>query len=610
MQLRNNVKFSFFNQLMRFQKHAGIGIYLVFSLSFFASLAEGFGIILLLPIIELISTGTESSPPSPNITDLSLQLISIFKNLFGENIGVGKFLVIASTCFALKGVLNFLSLYLNAKQRGKLLLNLKKALFGAFNKMGYPYYQEKDVGYFTNILTEQTSRYSKSFSGLTLTVSLMLQALTYVSLAFFVAWSFGAFTFVVGLLLYLSFKRFNEYVKRLSTLSAAESNRLAKLSIQAMSSFKYLSATNKFETLKPKILTSAVAYAKLYIKTGQASAFTQSIREPISVSLILLIVYSQLVYFEQKLAPILISIAMFHRCMGVLLGMQISWQATLEHSGSIGLVESELARATSDRTGNVGTKNITFCDSIKIKDVSFTYQGSKCPAIESLNLTIPFGHAIGLVGASGSGKTTILDLLISIYKPTSGMIQIDNIAIDTIDIGHWKSNTGYVSQENVIFDDTIANNISLWSGDHHKEPELFAKIKTAAVQANILDWVQELPIGFDTIVGERGGKLSGGQKQRLFIARELFKNPKLLIMDEATSALDQFSEKRVQDTIRDLKGQTTIVMSTHRWKSIKNLDMICVVDKGKIKYTIDQTGAKISRSSKSRDSQILAKYLV
>ena len=167
-------------------------------------------------------------------------------------------------------------------------------------------------------------------------------------------------------------------------------------------------------------------------------------------------------------------------------------------------------------------------------------------------------------------------------KPTEGDLFIDDINGNEIDNASWRKQIGYVSQEAIIFDDTIANNICLLVGDLENDPDLSSKIISAAKKANLHQFIETLPEGYSTQVGDRGIKLSGGQRQRLFIARELFRKPNLLILDEATSALDSESEKAIQKSIDDLKGKMTIIIIAHRLSTITNVDTIYVLNKGAI----------------------------
>jgi ABC-type multidrug transport system fused ATPase/permease subunit len=202
--------------------------------------------------------------------------------------------------------------------------------------------------------------------------------------------------------------------------------------------------------------------------------------------------------------------------------------------------------------------------------------------LHEVALSIPARSTVALVGPSGAGKSTLVDLLCLLLRPRSGQLLIDGVPAEELNVASWRRQIGYVSQETVVFDDTIANNICLWKGDVGGDPELFEHIREAARRAHIDDFVETLPDGYQTRVGDRGVRLSGGQRQRLFIARELFKNPQLLILDEATSALDSESERAIRASIDALRGRMTVVIIAHRLSTIRNVDRVYVLERGRV----------------------------
>ncbi len=216
-----------------------------------------------------------------------------------------------------------------------------------------------------------------------------------------------------------------------------------------------------------------------------------------------------------------------------------------------------------------------FQKQIELKNVHFAY-GEK-DVLSNINLTINKGEMIALVGASGSGKTTLADLLARFYDISQGSICIDGTDIRDMNQLDLRGLIGIVSQESVLFNDTIKNNLLVG-----KEQATENEIMNAAKAAYAHDFIIEMPMAYDTVVGERGGKLSGGQRQRISIARALLKNPELLILDEATSALDSESEKAVQMALEVLMKNRTSVVIAHRLSTIKNADKIIVLDKGQI----------------------------
>jgi subfamily B ATP-binding cassette protein MsbA len=211
---------------------------------------------------------------------------------------------------------------------------------------------------------------------------------------------------------------------------------------------------------------------------------------------------------------------------------------------------------------------------------------------------------IAFVGESGAGKSTLIDTLTLLLKPKSGNVYIDGIDSTEIEKCSWRSQIGYVSQETVVFDDTVANNICLWKGDYQTDENVKKRVHEAAKRAYADEFIKNLGNGYHTVVGDRGVRLSGGQRQRLFIARELFKNPNLLILDEATSSLDTESERYIQKSIDELKGSITVVIIAHRLSTIKNSDLIYVLEKGSIIES--GTYDELSLDRESRFAQMVA----
>jgi len=220
---------------------------------------------------------------------------------------------------------------------------------------------------------------------------------------------------------------------------------------------------------------------------------------------------------------------------------------------------------------------------IEFKGVSFVYANSDSGDIAQreilagISLKVKKGEVIAIVGPSGSGKTTLVDLIPRFYDPVEGAITIDDVDVREIDLQSLRNQIGIVTQETILFNDTVRNNIAYGLGDC---PE--AKVRNAARAANALEFIQAMPQGFESVIGDRGVKLSGGQRQRLSIARALLKNPPIMIFDEATSALDSESEILVQEAIERLMKNRTSFIIAHRLSTIRNADRIIVLEKGKI----------------------------
>lgn len=558
-----------------FEKYLGIRIYIVFILGIIASVFEGIGILMLLPLLEsLDSSGIQQE--SHFINDILSRILSFI----GLSESITSILLLISCAFILKGLMTFFALGYKANLLGQLLKEIKVKIYNLYSSMTYKYYTSKNTGEFINVINEQPTRSLLAFMQLTNLGSHLINTTVLIILAFTMAFSFGIMSLIVGVILVLLFMRLNSFVQNLSRETAKENGSLTKSLIQFLHGFKYLSATNQISKFDFNINNSISILTNNQIKSGIASAFTTSLREPIAVVLIMLIVYVQLVVFSLNLEPIFVSIALFYRALNSTLAFQAAFQATFDTIGSMELVDKEFQNQEKNQF-NDGKKSLHgFKNKIIFKNVTFSYNEESKIILDSINLEIPYKKSIALIGKSGSGKTTIVDLLSYVIQPTKGTLLIDGVSLSNIKISTWRDQIGYVSQDNIIFDDTIANNISMWQGNNKKES--LDKIRKAAIKANIIDFIDSLPQGLETKIGDRGVFLSGGQKQRIFIARELYRNPTVLILDEATSSLDSESENKIQQSINELQGRTTLIIIAHRLSTIKNVDKIYLIDEGKI----------------------------
>jgi ATP-binding cassette subfamily B protein len=214
---------------------------------------------------------------------------------------------------------------------------------------------------------------------------------------------------------------------------------------------------------------------------------------------------------------------------------------------------------------------------LTLDQVSFRYTGSASNVLDNISLTIPENKITAIVGASGSGKTTLMKLLLRFYEPTEGKLKIGESELNTIRQYTWRAHCGSVMQDGFLFSDTIANNIAV--ADEYIDK---TKLKNAAHIANIRDFVDSLPLNFNTKIGAEGIGISGGQKQRILIARAVYKTPDFIFFDEATSALDANNEKVIMENLNDFFQGRTAVVIAHRLSTVKNADQIIVLDHGKI----------------------------
>ena len=255
-----------------------------------------------------------------------------------------------------------------------------------------------------------------------------------------------------------------------------------------------------------------------------------------------------------------------------------SWQDVSISLDRMNEIHTETNEENADRTQNAYTDETAEGHSLTIKDLSFKYDiYSPKDILSDINLSIPNGKVTAIVGASGSGKTTLVKLLLGFYEPQNGNIEIGNANLSEYNLGWWRSQCGAVMQEGYLFSDTIARNIAI-SDD---EPDI-ERIRHAARVANIADYIEALPLAYNTMIGQDGQGISQGQRQRILIARVVYKNPMFVFLDEATNALDANNERAITENLSEFYKGKTVVVVAHRLSTVRDADQIVVLDEGKI----------------------------
>ena len=569
-----DIIFSFIKYLKIFQKYTRGGIYLSFFLTTLAGLSEGLGITLLLPIVQSISGNIPKNDQGIS------KFIFIFLNNLNLSESYGFILFLITLAFIIKAILIFLTYTYNSFLRGKLINDLKKKIFYGFEKMSYEYYLNNNIGDLTNILNEQINLSVRGFNSLYVVGLRAINCAIYLIFACALSGITGLVAIAGSFIILFVFKWLNTATKKMSIKTANANSKLANITIESLQNFKYLKSTNKFLIKSKEAKESIKELSDYQTRTGILEGFTSACREPIAVLVIMMILFVQVAFLNKPIDTLVVSLILFYRGLISTLGVQGNWQNTQIYLGSFEIVINKIDSLFSNAESN-GLKKIKAFKEIKFSNVSFKYLKKEEYALEKINLIIPSKNSIAFVGKSGSGKSTIANLICSILKPSAGKIEIDNNNITRIDINDWREKIGYVSQEMAIFDNTIGYNISL-KQNYKNDLDLNSRIKYAAEKANIDKFIENLPDKYETRVGEQGFRLSGGQKQRLFIAREIYKKPDILILDEATSALDAVSEKAIKKSIALLKGKMTLILIAHRISTIKDSDYLYVIDKGSL----------------------------
>lgn len=546
--------------------YTGKRIFLIAALALVMSYAEGLGIAMFLPLLQSAQPG--ASDPT------SAALLRLFAWLHIPATPAGALPILAGA-FIFKGMVQFVAMSYQVRSMAFFERTLRRRIVEALSRVDYRYVLGARTGFHSNLLTAEVVRASKGFLNFVRTLAPLMNVVIFLGIVVLLDWRTTLVCVSMGFVTMWIVGRTGRVAKKSSRVTAAESASLAALVIQAIQAFKYLRSTASFNRLQRRIDVSSDRLAEAETRSGAANAALQSVLQPIMVLFLVAVLYHRLVVEQEAVASLFVLLAYFFRIAAEIFRAQTSWQAFIGFVGSIDMVDSALAdcelhveqRGTRPFTGIHGA--------LGCKALDFAY-GDGRPVLRGVEVSIARHSTVAFVGESGAGKSTLVDVLTGTLKPTGGHVFIDDADLADLDIETVRSRIGFVPQDPVVFDDSVANNITLWA----EAPQ--ERLADAARRARCSEFIETMPRGFDSPIGDRGINLSGGQRQRLAIARELFKQPELLILDEATSALDSESELAIQQSIDELRGQMTILIVAHRLSTIRNADCIYVMDAGRI----------------------------
>ena len=459
----------------------------------------------------------------------------------------------------------------------RLLVQLKCDLVERLFKADYRYFTRHEVGYFTNAVTIEYNNVAFAFEMcMTLLVSLGFAAI-YVAMPLAVNWTVTLVVLGFGIPAYFLLQRVNKLTREYSLIRTSINARLQSYVVQAFHNFKYLKATASGDSILQKIFRTSESQGDVYFRQSVLSTAVSRGTELISLLLVAGFLFYNVVLMNQELLAVLFLLFLIRRAITHSLGVQIAYRKFLGASGSVKVFQRMQAELMEHREEmlNDGVEP-DFSKALHLTNVSMTYNGENY-VLRDINMTIPPRSTVALVGMSGAGKSTLVTLLTGVLKPTEGTISLGDTSYQEINQRSLRKSIGYVTQETVIFNDTIRNNITLSNNNVPDE-----KVMAAAKRAFLTDFIEALPAGYETIMGDDGVNISGGQRQRISIARELFKDAKLLMFDEATSSLDTHSEREIQRNIEGVRGEKTVVIIAHRMSTVQAADMIFVLDDGAV----------------------------
>ena len=483
--------------------------------------------------------------------------------------------------FVVRGIFTFCTSYLMTWISTRLITDLRREMFAKILVLPTQVYHEQSAGKLISRLIYDVSLITEAAT--TVLVTIVRESLTAVALIaylLYLDWKLTLITLAIGPLFAFIVKAFSQRIRAASRLSmesirlvshAIEESVIAHKVIKIFGGQPQQSEHFRLETerLRRAMMREAVPASAITPITHLAASVAVAIITYLALSQTTGQAGSSPGGFISFITAMLMLISPIKKLTSVNSILQRGLSAC---ESVFALLDSP----SEDDSGQVDLVNVK--GNIDFDHVSFTYPGADRTALENLNLSIGAGQTVALVGASGGGKTTISALIPRFYRVSAGHIRIDGFDINDLTLSSLRHNIALVSQDIVLFNSTIEANIAFGSRDTCSREDVIR----AARAANAWDFIEQLPEGLDTPIGENGAKLSGGQRQRIAIARALLKNAPILILDEATSALDTESERQVQAALATLmKNRTTLVIA-HRLSTIERADLILVLDQGRI----------------------------
>ena len=386
------------------------------------------------------------------------------------------------------------------------------------------------------------------------------------------------FTLTFAALIALCYRWINRHAEARSRELSAATSRIGEDTEDVFSTLKFVRSTGAVAAAQDNAWSLYQGFSRLSFRAHVLISSMRLIFEFGGVLFVAAVLFASMLAGNGLTATSLAFLALFYRLAPRLQAVQEQVLLSRTYRSWLVTWRSRLLSARENRDPRNGVAVPSHRSGIRLDEVTVRYPGAGHDALHRVSLSIPKGACIAVVGESGSGKSTMLDLLTGLITPTGGRVMLDEV-VDTrdVDIAAWQSHLGLVLQETPIYHATIAENIAWQLSGAEK-----GDIVRSADAANARSFIDALPEGFDTVVGERGGRLSGGQRQRLALARALCRSPWLLLLDEATSALDSESESLVLSSLENVKGTTTMVIVAHRLATTQIADRVVVMSQGRI----------------------------
>ena len=539
---------------------------------FFSGLAEGLGISALLPMLKIALYSGDAAAAAAPPGDLEQKILDVL-NWLGIPVTLGALLVVIVIAAFFKAALLLIAQRQVGYTAAQVATDLRLETLRNMMRSRWRFFLHQPAGKLTNTLATEAQRAADSYMFGATALTFLVQAIVYGSVAVLISWQATLLSLIGGVVIiglsHSLVRMTRKAGKKQTDLMVSLMSRLT----DTLQSVKPLKAMSR-EDLADRLLKDETnRLNKALRRQVLAAAGLNSGQDLLFVIFIAFGIYLALGILSMDFSIVIMLALTLGRSFTFLGKVQKQYQKLAQSESAYWSLKETNRRAEDEREHLGGHVIPTLKSGIVLRDIGFSYDGHA--VFTGLDLDIPAHQMTTLVGPSGSGKTTIIDLTVGLLRPDSGDVTIDGVPFGEIKLTAWRQMIGYVPQETVLLHDSLIHNVTL--GD----PAISeAQVEEALKKAGAWDFVQDLPEGLHTVVGERGGRLSGGQRQRVAIARALINDPQLLILDEATSALDHESEAAIIETLRVLRNQLTILAITHNSSLSEAADIVHHLEPG------------------------------
>lgn len=545
-------------------------------------------VLLLVQAIVISSSVVSIIPLADYIIDSGLSKPSVFTEKFIIFFGyfdINPSFFIFATFFAITqffvAIITSLARYVILAIKYEFVKKLNGETLQSILSCEWLFFANSNYGYLTNTFLKETEKIGSSVGHIASSIALIFQLIIFISVPLFINFNVTLITLFVFLIFALIILKFaNPISQKYGKKNVETANVMLGKFIDILKSIKTIKINSKEKFFKNLYLNKFAAHVSVTLKTQMLAQIINAFYRPVGIVIILLVfgVFINKGVLLSELAAIFYSLISVVSILNTVVGIQVTINNFLPSYQQL----NDIIIKTNLHLENFGSKKFQSLEkNIKIQNLYFNYNPEK-NVLKNVNFLINKNETVALVGKSGSGKTTIADLLCGVLVPRQGEILVDGIDLKELNISDYRNKIGYVSQDIHLFNDTIKNNLIWVCEDQNKISD--DQIINVLKLSNSYEFVEKLKNGINTNIGENGTQLSGGQRQRLSLARIFLKNPEILILDEATSSLDNLSEIEIQESLIKLKSlhNLTVLIIAHRLSTVKNADNIIILKNGEI----------------------------